>query len=151
MRFEIQAFTPAQGSLKTLFPTKRTACQQAVGTRGSVSGCRTVAPALRQPETQNGTATAHCQKWQHHLQNTHCPIATCFQAASNHHPRQPENSTATARHQMVYSTRLCWLAKYRRAADAPSRIPFQAASAAQSPEGSLKNKNRLVLRQTVFC
>ena len=36
-------------------------------------------------------------------------------------------------------------------ADAPSRIWFQAASAAQSPKGSLKKKTRLVFSQAVFC
>ena len=48
-------------------------------------------------------------------------------------------------------TVLFYLPKCRRAADAPSRIGFQAASAAQSPKGSLKNKNRLVFSQAVFC
>ena len=42
----MQAFTPAQGSLKTLFPTKRTACQQAVGTRAAFQAAEPLPPRL---------------------------------------------------------------------------------------------------------
>jgi len=46
--------------------------------------------------------------------------AYCFSA---------HNGTATARRQMVYSTELYWLAKCRRAADAPLVVGFAKVSA----------------------